>query len=122
VPPAVPLLTIIRLTEDVMTEVQKRACPPAESFIFTLRLKMWPVFQKAMTEHVDALKKLAEGASAGYFSRAVATTDVLVSNACTPVHATNLRLTVRIDMQALRRDLQLVCDADGASRRDHDFL
>ncbi|KAJ7368456.1 vacuolar sorting protein [Mycena albidolilacea] len=82
VPPAVPLLTIIRLTEDVMTEVQKRACPPAESFIFTLRLKMWPVFQKAMTEHVDALKKLAEGASAGYFSRAVATTDVLVSNIC----------------------------------------
>ncbi|KAJ7276548.1 vacuolar sorting protein [Mycena haematopus] len=82
VPPAVPLLTMIRLTEDVMAEIQKRACPPAESFIFTLRLKMWPVFQKAMTEHVDALKKLAEGASAGYFSRAVATTDSLVSNIC----------------------------------------
>ncbi|KAF8195726.1 Sac2 family-domain-containing protein [Mycena galopus ATCC 62051] len=77
VPPAVPLLTIIRLTEDVMAEVQRRACPPAESFIFTLRLKMWPVFQKAMTEHVDALRKLAEGASAGYFSRAVATTNAI---------------------------------------------
>ncbi|KAJ6539496.1 Sac2 family-domain-containing protein [Mycena capillaripes] len=82
VPPAVPLLTMIRLTEDVMTEVQKRACPPAESFVFGLRLKMWPVFQKAMTEHVDALKKLAEGASTGYFSRAVATTDAVVSNIC----------------------------------------
>ncbi|KAJ7094621.1 vacuolar sorting protein [Mycena belliarum] len=81
-PPVVPLLTMIRLTEDVMAEIQKRGCPPAESFIFSLRLKMWPVFQKAMTEHVEALKKLAEGASAGYFSRAVATTDVLVSNIC----------------------------------------
>ncbi|KAJ7498765.1 vacuolar sorting protein [Mycena latifolia] len=82
VPPAVPLLTMIRLTEDVMAEIQKRACPPAESFIFSLRLKMWPVFQKAMTDHVDALKKLAEGASTGYFSRAVATTDTVVSNIC----------------------------------------
>ncbi|KAJ6598909.1 vacuolar sorting protein [Mycena vulgaris] len=82
VPPAVPLLTMIRLTEDVMAEIQKRACPPAESFIFSLRLKMWPVFQKAMAEHVDALKKLAEGASTGYFSRAVATTDTIVSNIC----------------------------------------
>ncbi|KAJ7129514.1 Sac2 family-domain-containing protein [Mycena epipterygia] len=81
-PPAVPLLTMIRLTEDVMAEIQRRACPPAESFIFGLRLKMWPVFQKAMTEHVDALKKLAEGASTGYFSRAVATTDTVVSNIC----------------------------------------
>ncbi|KAK7061930.1 vacuolar sorting protein [Favolaschia claudopus] len=82
VPPVIPLLTFIRLTEDVMTEVQKRACPPAESFVFTLRLKMWPVFQKAMTEHVDALKKLAEGATTGYFSRAVATTDAVVANIC----------------------------------------
>ncbi|KAJ7507967.1 vacuolar sorting protein [Mycena galericulata] len=82
VPPAVPLLTIIRLTEDVMAEIQLRACPPAESFIFSLRLKMWPVFQKVMAEHVDALKKLAEGATTGYFSRAVATTDTVVSNIC----------------------------------------
>ncbi|KAJ7765024.1 vacuolar sorting protein [Mycena maculata] len=82
VPPAVPLLTIIRLTEDVMAEIQKRACPPAESFIFSLRLKMWPVFQKVMTEHVEALKKLAEGANAGYFSRTAATTDAVVSNIC----------------------------------------
>ncbi|KAJ7068419.1 vacuolar sorting protein [Mycena amicta] len=62
-PPAVPLLTIIRLTESVMTEVQNRGCPPVESFIFTLRLRMWPVFQKAMTEHIDALKKVADGGS-----------------------------------------------------------
>ncbi|KAJ7283936.1 vacuolar sorting protein [Mycena rebaudengoi] len=82
IPPAVPLLTMIRLTEEVMGEVQKRACPPAESFLFGLRLKMWPVFQKAMTEHVDALKKLAEGATTGYFSRAVATTDSVMTIIC----------------------------------------
>lgn len=79
-PPAVPLLTMIRLTEDVVAEVQKRGCPPAETYIFGLRLQLWPVFQKAMTEHVEALKKLAEGASSGYFGRALATTDVVVSN------------------------------------------
>ncbi|KAJ6628776.1 hypothetical protein B0H10DRAFT_1777258 [Mycena sp. CBHHK59/15] len=82
VPPAVPLLTMIRLTEDVMAEIQKRACPSVESFVFGLRLKMWPVFQKAMTEHVDALKKLADGATTGYFSRAVATTEIIMSNIC----------------------------------------
>ncbi|KAJ7178990.1 vacuolar sorting protein [Mycena filopes] len=82
VPAAVPLLTVIRLTEDVMAEIQRRACPPAESFIFSLRLKMWPVFQKAMTEHVEGLKKLAEGATTGYFSRAVALTDAVVANVC----------------------------------------
>jgi len=82
VPPVVALLTMIRLTEDVIAEVQKRGCPPMESYVFGLRLQMWPVFQKAMTEHVEALKKLAEGASSGYFSRTAATTDVLVSSIC----------------------------------------
>jgi len=82
VPPVVALLTMIRLTEDVIAEVQKRGCPPMESYVFGLRLQMWPVFQKAMTEHIEALKKLAEGASAGYFSRTAATTDALVSIIC----------------------------------------
>ncbi|GLB33953.1 putative vps52 / Sac2 family protein [Lyophyllum shimeji] len=81
-PPAVPLLTMIRLTEDVVLEVQRRNCPPVEFFVFGLRLQMWPVFQKTMAEHVESLKKLAEGATGGYFSRAVATTDATVSNIC----------------------------------------
>ncbi|EDR12808.1 vacuolar sorting protein [Laccaria bicolor S238N-H82] len=76
-PPATPLLTMIRLTEDVGTEVQKRRCAPAETFIFGLRLQMWPVFQKAMTEHIEALKKLAEGTNYGYFGRTSTTTDVI---------------------------------------------
>ncbi|KAF5388452.1 hypothetical protein D9615_000536 [Tricholomella constricta] len=82
VPPAVPLLTMIRLTEDIVLEVQKRNCPPVEFFVFGLRLQMWPVFQRVMAEHAEGLKKVAEGASTGYFSRAVATTDASVSNIC----------------------------------------
>ena len=54
---------MIRLTEDVMLEVQKRGCPPLETFIFTVRLKMWPAWQKGMADHVDGVKKLAEGTS-----------------------------------------------------------
>lgn len=63
--PTIPLLTMIRLTEEVMLEVQKRGCPPLETFIFTTRLKMWPVWQKGMQDHIDGLKKLAEGSGTG---------------------------------------------------------
>lgn len=44
-----------------MLEVQKRGCQPLETFIFTARLKMWPVWQKGMADHVEGVKKLAEG-------------------------------------------------------------
>ena len=71
---------MIRLTEDVMMEVQKRGCTPLESYIFGLRLQMWPVFQKAMSDHIDALKQLAEGANASYFSRSVATSDPMITS------------------------------------------
>lgn len=60
---------MIRLTEDVVAEIDSRGCVPAVSFVFSLRLQMWPVFQKAMSEHVDAVKKIADGASGGYFGR-----------------------------------------------------
>lgn len=82
IPPSIPLLTMIRLTEDVILEVQKRNCSPVEFFVFGLRLQMWPVFQKSMGEQIDALKKLAEGASSGYFSRAPTTTDASVMSIC----------------------------------------
>jgi vacuolar protein sorting-associated protein 52 len=86
-PATIPLLTIIRLTEDVMAEVQKRQpqCGPLESFIFTQRLQMWPVFQKGMSEHVDAVKKLHEGAGGGLglFTRTTQLTDALVLSVST---------------------------------------
>ncbi len=39
---------------------------------------MWPVFQKGMTEHIESVKKIAEGTSSGYFSRASTTSDAAV--------------------------------------------
>jgi hypothetical protein len=81
-PPAVPLLTMIRLTEAVIIEVQKRDCPPLENFLFTMRLQLWPAFQKIMSEHCDALRKLAEGGTTSYFNRTASTTDASVTNIC----------------------------------------
>ncbi|KAG2152387.1 Sac2 family-domain-containing protein [Suillus cothurnatus] len=81
-PPAVPLLTMIRLTEAVITEVQKRDCPPLENFLFAMRLQLWPAFQKIMSEHCDTLRKLAEGGTTSYFNRAASTTDTSVANIC----------------------------------------
>ncbi|KAH9844190.1 Sac2 family-domain-containing protein [Rhodofomes roseus] len=81
-PPVVPLLIIIRLTEDVMAELQKRNCGPLETFIFSVRLQMWPVFQKAMGEHIESVKKLAEGTTSSLFRRGTTTTDLAVTNIC----------------------------------------
>ncbi|KAI9574682.1 vacuolar sorting protein [Boletus coccyginus] len=76
-PPATPLLTMVRLTEAVIAEVQGRLCSPLETFFFTMRLQLWPVFQKVISEHCDSLKKLSERPG-GYFSKAPVTTDVLI--------------------------------------------
>lgn len=73
---------MIRLTEDVMTEVQKRGCGPLETFIFSIRIQMWPVFQKLMADHIDALKKFTEGAGSGLF-RQRTSTDAAVATVCT---------------------------------------
>ena len=87
---------MIRLTEETMGEIQKRGCSPLESLVFGLRLQMWPLFQKSMTEQIDGLRKLAEGTSTGYFRRAVATTDQIVS-------------LVRYPLLSLRSVLKCLC-------------
>ena len=71
---------MVRLTEAVTAEVQKRQCSPLETFYFTMRLQLWPVFQKVISEHCDSLKKLSDRPS-GYFSKGPVTTDALVINA-----------------------------------------
>lgn len=78
-PPVIPLLIMIRLTEEVIAETQKRNCGPLETFVFGIRLKMWPVFQKLMAENIEATKKYAEGAVSGYFRRGTVTTDDAVT-------------------------------------------
>jgi hypothetical protein len=82
-PPVTPLLTMIRLTEEVMGEIQKRGCQPLETFVFGLRLQMWPLFQRAMTDQIEGLKKVAEGAAGGsYFRRATTTSDAAIAAVC----------------------------------------
>ena len=136
-----PLLAIIRLTEDIVSEVQKRGCGPLETYIFTLRLKMWPVFQKLMAEHVDALKKFAEGASAGYFRRS-GTSDAAVSSVSTlPAHVNRRQAFERymslarflfditfadrilhLGLPSLRHHLQFIRRPHRSTRGDDDLL
>ncbi|KAH7887619.1 vacuolar sorting protein [Phlebopus sp. FC_14] len=80
-PPVIPLLTMIRLTEAILAEIQIRQCLPLETFFFSMRLQLWPVFQRVMSEHCDSLKKLAERPS-GYFTKASAITDSTVLDIC----------------------------------------
>jgi hypothetical protein len=69
---------MIRLAEDAVAEIQRRQCSLEETYIFGLSLQMWPAFQKGMTEHIESVKKIAEGSSTGYFSRSSQTTDASV--------------------------------------------
>ena len=62
-----------------MGEIQKRGCQPLETFVFGLRLQMWPLFQKAMTDQIEGLKKVAEGAGGGYFRRTATTSDAAIT-------------------------------------------
>ncbi|EIW82324.1 Vps52-domain-containing protein [Coniophora puteana RWD-64-598 SS2] len=82
-PSLIPILTMARLSEVIIAEVQRRGCAPLETFMFTIRLQIWPIFQKVMSEQVEALRKLAEGSSTSYFSRAATTTDESISAICT---------------------------------------
>ncbi|KAK7060497.1 Vacuolar protein sorting-associated protein 52 [Paramarasmius palmivorus] len=99
-PPVISLLTMIRLTENIVTEVENRDCPPAVTFVFGLRLQLWPIFQKLMNENIEALKKLAEGSSGGYFSRAAVISEATVKSEEETMIFSNL-LRLRQELQKL---------------------
>lgn len=57
---------MIRLTDSVLTEAtEMRNCTPLEPFLLGLRMQLWPLFQKGMSDNVDSLKKLADSGGAG---------------------------------------------------------
>ncbi len=64
-PPAIPLLSMIRLNDAVLAELDDRGCIPLESVCMTLKLSLWPLFQKEMDAHVESLKKLTGAAVGG---------------------------------------------------------
>ena len=95
-----------------MAEIQKRGCTPLESFIFTIRLQMWPIFQKAMQDNIDSVKRYAEGSSSGYFRAKVTTTDAVVSTVrICPRYSRSLLLIDSTDLQTICRDVQFFCCA-----------
>jgi vacuolar protein sorting-associated protein 52 len=120
-PPVVPLLTMIRLSEDVVAEVETRSCPPVAAYVFTVRLQMWPAFQKAMTEHIDALKKLAEGGSSGYFGRGSTITDAVLTSVCHKCISQSSTDILPQDMPEVHHGIQLIPHLDPKRRRNHDF-
>jgi len=130
IPPIIPLLTMIRLTEDVVNETQRRGCAPLETVLFTVRLQMWPAFQKAMSDHVEQLKKYADGVSSsgsvgGFFGRGVSTTDASVATVRHPAIMTpraDPQSAYLLDLQSIRNDIRSLRHVDCSRRRNNDLL
>lgn len=120
VPPVITLLTMIRCTEDVVAEIDTRGCPPGVSFVFSVALQMWPIFQKAMTDHIDSLKKLAAGGSSGYFGRSTSLTDASVATV-RPASDCVISLNICPGLQPLYHDVLFFRLLD-ATRRGNNYL
>lgn len=57
---------MVRLNDKVTQElVDRLGCPPLqmETFLRSIRLLLWPVFQKALSLEADHLRKLGSGAA-----------------------------------------------------------
>jgi hypothetical protein len=66
-PPTIPLLTMIRLNDAILAELDDRGCAPLEPTMLRLKLGMWPLFQKQMDSHVESVKRMADAAGGGGF-------------------------------------------------------
>jgi hypothetical protein len=67
-PPAVPLLTLIRLNDRVLATANARGAIPLIAYLQGWKLAMWPVYNKEMDAHVQSLKLLADQAEGKGFS------------------------------------------------------
>ncbi|OXC67365.1 hypothetical protein AYX13_04086 [Cryptococcus neoformans] len=74
-PPAIPLLTIIRLNDHLLATCDARGTLPLIPYLTGQKLAMWPIFRKEMDQHIESLKKLADDAEgkglAGFMGRGV---------------------------------------------------
>ena len=74
-PPAIPLLTLIRLNDRLLSIGESRGTLPLASILQGQKLAMWPVYRKEMDQHVDSLKRLADEAEgkglAGFMGKGV---------------------------------------------------
>ena len=67
-PPAVPLLTLIRLNDRLIMTADSRGAIPLIAYLQGWKLAMWPVYRKEMDAHVESLKVLADQAEGKGFS------------------------------------------------------
>ena len=74
-PPAIPLLTLIRLNDRLLSICDSRGTLPLISFLQAQKLAMWPIYRKVMDAHIDSLKRLADEAEgrglAGFVGKGV---------------------------------------------------
>lgn len=74
-PPAIPLLTLIRLNDRLLAICDSRGTLPLISFLQAQKLAMWPIYRKEMDAHIDSLKRLADEAEgrglAGFVGKGV---------------------------------------------------
>ena len=52
---------VMHLVQVRHPQTQVRQIPPLEIFLQKIRLSMWPVFQKQMHMHYEAVRKLTSG-------------------------------------------------------------
>ncbi|WVQ80067.1 hypothetical protein IAT38_002168 [Cryptococcus sp. DSM 104549] len=74
-PPAVPLLTLIRLNDRLLATADSRGTLPLIPFLTGQKLAMWPVFRKEMDAHIESMRKLGDEAEgkglAGFMGKGV---------------------------------------------------
>jgi hypothetical protein len=74
-PPAIPLLTLIRLNDRLLSISDSRGTLPLVPILLNQKMAMWPIFRKEMDAHIDSLNKLADEAEgkglAGFMGKGV---------------------------------------------------
>lgn len=67
-PPAIPLLTLIRLNDRLLSISDSRGTIPLMPILLGQKMALWPVYRKEMDAHIDSLKKLADEAEGKGFA------------------------------------------------------
>jgi hypothetical protein len=70
IPSPVSVLSMIRLNDSIYSAlIDGGACPTTlmENHLVSLRLSLWPVFQKGLGAQVEAIKKLSGSTSGSMF-------------------------------------------------------
>ncbi|BEJ17281.1 hypothetical protein CspHIS471_0606820 [Cutaneotrichosporon sp. HIS471] len=74
-PPAIPLLTMIRANDRLISIAEGRGALPLIPYLTGWKMTLWPLYRKAMDAHIESLRALANEAEgkglAGVFGKGV---------------------------------------------------